>query len=295
MGVLLAALAVSAHASAPSLPSPTVGTISITQSGSTGDASSLSVTSNGATINLGTLAGEVSSALTGLIARSISPVVSATGVSLATATPLVSGYNVVTSCAGGVNLPSNRAIGTDVFVYNRCTVPLQVYPDTAATQIESLTQGTPVGLDIGVSYHFVKTSPTQWLLDTPTPQGYAPVLTIAGTAATLSYGKQVGRAKQEVGICTFAIQIEYSALTSRTGPVVITGTPCFPLAASPVVLQTINEYGVTTVPLNAVMNTDGSISIENQGVGSSANDPALPGTALSATGGFYISGRVFTQ
>ena len=74
----------------------------------------------------------------------------ATGNSLATALPLVSKFNKVTTAAAstGVSLPANAAAGAMVVVQNSGASALAVYPATATGTIAGGSAGAAVSLAV---------------------------------------------------------------------------------------------------------------------------------------------------
>ena len=74
--------------------------------------------------------------------------VAAAGSTQATATPLTSRFNAVTTVAAsaGVSLPANAAPGTVVFVQNGGANALSVYPATATGTINGGAAGAAVSL-----------------------------------------------------------------------------------------------------------------------------------------------------
>lgn len=90
--------------------------------------------------------------------------VSAAGSTLATATALNAGHNVITTCAAGagVALPSCE-VGDEIFVFNgTSTNTLLVYPDTSSNTINQLTAGLAGSLPPYSGGFFKRASSTAW-------------------------------------------------------------------------------------------------------------------------------------
>lgn len=90
--------------------------------------------------------------------------VSAAGSTIADATALKAGHNVITTCASGagVTLPSGE-IGDEVFVWNGTgTNALAVYPDVSGNTINQLAAGVATLLSPNTGCIYKKASSTAW-------------------------------------------------------------------------------------------------------------------------------------
>ena len=90
--------------------------------------------------------------------------VSAAGSTLATATGLNAGSNVITTCSSGagVSLPSAE-ISDEIFVWNGTgTNQLTVYPDSTSNTVNQLAAGVGVLLSPYTGAIFKKVTSTQW-------------------------------------------------------------------------------------------------------------------------------------
>lgn len=90
--------------------------------------------------------------------------VSAAGTTIADATALKAGHNVVTTvgAGSGVILP-NSEIADELFVYNSTgTNALTIYPPTSSSTINQLTAGTGVLLSPYTGVLFKKATSTSW-------------------------------------------------------------------------------------------------------------------------------------
>ncbi|WP_428376958.1 hypothetical protein [Lichenicoccus sp.] len=99
----------------------------------------------------------------GFIIRTLHRAISSTGSALATATALTAHYNTVRQCAtGAVRLPLAVPDGGDVYILNRCSKKLDVYPGSSATRIEAGSAGAAITLAAGATGHFMRESSDQW-------------------------------------------------------------------------------------------------------------------------------------
>lgn len=89
--------------------------------------------------------------------------IAATGNTISNAYQLTSKYNVVTTCSAGqgVALP-NVSIGEEVVILNRSGNALLIYPDGAASRIETLSYGGSQTMISGGTARFTKTTNSLW-------------------------------------------------------------------------------------------------------------------------------------
>lgn len=110
------------------------------------------------------MGGGVSSGMARAINGGVASSVSAAGTTLATATALNAGHNVITTCAAsaGVSLPSCE-IGDEIFVYNgTSTNQLSVYPDASGNTINQLAAGFQAFLSPYTGALFKRATSTAW-------------------------------------------------------------------------------------------------------------------------------------
>lgn len=110
------------------------------------------------------MGGGISSGMARAINGGLASAVSAAGTTLATATALNAGNNVITTCAAsaGVSLPSCE-VGDEIFVFNATnTNQLTVYPDTSSVTINQLTAGFGAVLSPFTGALFKRVSATAW-------------------------------------------------------------------------------------------------------------------------------------
>lgn len=107
----------------------------------------------------GGLSAGAAKAINGQVATGIS----AAGSTLATATALVAGHNIVSTVSTdqGVALP-NTEVGDEILVYNGTTTPLTVYPPTSSATINQLSAGVGAILGAYTACKYKKTSATTW-------------------------------------------------------------------------------------------------------------------------------------
>jgi len=111
------------------------------------------------------------STATGFVVLTVSPSVTAAGVSQGTATLLVSQINDVTTVSSGtgvilptLNLDSQPiSVGTSIQVFNRGANLLSVYPPVGS-QIESLSTNSPSGISANGVATFTLITLTKWLV-----------------------------------------------------------------------------------------------------------------------------------
>lgn len=100
---------------------------------------------------------------TSVILTNVTESISSSGTTLSTATALTSKYNILTtvSTGSGVSLPS-VSIGTEIYVLNRTSNNVLVYPDSSSNNIETLSAGSGQTVIGGGSARFIKTTSTLW-------------------------------------------------------------------------------------------------------------------------------------
>lgn len=110
------------------------------------------------------MGGGASAGLAKAINGTVAPTVSAAGTTIADATQLKAGHNIVTTVAAssGVLLP-NGEIADEVFVYNgTATNDLAVYPATSSQTINQLSAGIAVLLPPYTGAFFRRATSTAW-------------------------------------------------------------------------------------------------------------------------------------
>lgn len=108
--------------------------------------------------------GGISAGAARAINGTLNNAVSAAGTTLATATSLNAGHNVITTCAAsaGVALPSCE-IGDEIFVWNGTgTNQLSVYPDVSTGTINQVGAGLAVLLSPYTGALFKRATSTAW-------------------------------------------------------------------------------------------------------------------------------------
>ncbi len=167
------AVSVGAGLSVSGSPVTTSGTISLTNTGVTslaaGSNISVSASTGAVTVSLpATVSGltSVTSAnitSTNNIIRSVATGIAAAGTTLASATVLTKDINVVSSvpASSGVSLMSTSG-GLSIVIINTGANVLNVYPNSVASQIDSLGSGTAFSLPVGAKIMFISVSANQW-------------------------------------------------------------------------------------------------------------------------------------
>jgi len=101
--------------------------------------------------------------VSGNLIRSVQTGISAAGATLATATDLTKDFNVVSTVAAGTGVSLMPTTGgMSIIVVNTGANALNVYPDSASAQIDSLGVGTAFSLPVGARIMFFSVSSTQW-------------------------------------------------------------------------------------------------------------------------------------
>lgn len=101
--------------------------------------------------------------INGNLIRSVNPSITATGSTLATAAVLTKDINVVSTVTAGtgVSLPASNG-GMTIIVMNTGGNILNVYPNSASSQIDSLGLGSAFSLPVGARIMFISVTSSQW-------------------------------------------------------------------------------------------------------------------------------------
>lgn len=110
------------------------------------------------------MGGGLSSGAARAINGNINSTVAAAGTTIADATELKAGHNIVTTVAAGSGVrPVNSEISDEMFVYNATgTEALTIYPPTSSGTINQLTAGTGMLLAPYTGVKLKKATATAW-------------------------------------------------------------------------------------------------------------------------------------
>ena len=139
--------------------------------------------------------------------------------------PLTSNLNVVnttTTNPSGVTLPT-ALLGRKVYVYNRGTNPINVYPASGA-QIDSVGTNTPIQIPVNGGVEFNALSTTQWYSSLPSTL-ISPSITSAVLLGTLTAGGGAGTSGQLLSSTGTGVQ--WTSNVDIPGTLDVTSTATF--------------------------------------------------------------------